>query len=116
MTMLPASATPAADLVTAPGAQGRLFTADCATARLRFVVVDVDGTRTPPVAHLGVAAAQANATARVAGRAWVEATDGRTVEITFRDDTVIVAPREPGWPATIARLMTEQAIPCQEEP
>ena len=116
MTMLPASAAPAEDVVTAPGAQGRLFTADRATTRLRFVVVDVDGTRTPPVAHLGAAAAQANAAARVTGRAWVEATDGRTIAITFRDDTVIVAPREPGWPATIARLMAEQAVPREEIP
>ena len=116
MTMLPASAAPARDVVTAPGAHGRLFGANSATARLRFVVVDVDGTRTPSVAHLGAAAAQASAAARAAGRAWVEGTDGRTVEITFRDDTVIVAPREPGRPATIARLMTEQATPREEEP
>lgn len=114
MTMPPASVAPAGNVVTAPGAQGRLFTAECATARLRFVVVDIDGTRTPPVAHLGTAAAQANATARVAGCAWVEATDGRTVAIAFRDDTVIVAPRAPGWPATIARLMAEQAVPREE--
>jgi hypothetical protein len=79
-----------------------------------FIVVDADGTRTPPVAHLGTAAAQAHATARTAGRAWVEGSDGRTIEITLRDDTAIVVPREPGWPARIARLMAEQATPCQE--
>ena len=108
---------PAADdVVTAPGAQGRLFAADDPTPRLRFVVVDAVGTRTPSVWHLGAAAAQAHATVRAAGRAWVEGTDGRTVEITSNNDTLIVAPREPGWPATIARLMADQAIPREEEP
>ena len=82
--------------MTAPGAQGRLFATDCPTPRLRFVVVDTLGTRTPSVGNLGAAAAQAHATVRVAGRAWVEGTDGRTVEITCCHDTLIVAPREPG--------------------
>ena len=116
MTMLPAAAAPAGDVRTAPGAQGRLFAPECATARLHFVVVDVDGARTPSVARLGTAAAQANAAARAGGRSWVEGTDGRTVEITFRDDTVIVAPREPGWPATIARPHGRTGRPREEIP
>src|SRR5262245_40820561 len=102
--------------VTAPGAQGRLFTSEGSSAQLRFVVVDADGARTPPVGHLGTAAAQAHAAARTAGRSWIEGTDGRTVEISIRDDRLVVAPREPGWPASIARLMTEQAIPHEEDP
>jgi hypothetical protein len=114
MTATPAPLGDVPDVVAAPGAQGRLFATECTATRLRFVVVDRDGTRTPPVAHLGTAAAQAHAIARPAGRAWVEGSDGRTVEITLRDNTLIVAPREPGWPATIARLMAEQAMPRQE--
>ncbi len=116
MTALPAPTVPAHDAVTAPGSQGRLFPTHRPTAELRFVVVTQDGARTPPVGHLGAAAAQAHAAARTAGRAWVEGTDGRTVEIALCDDTVIVAPREPGWPAAIARLMAEQAVPRKETP
>ena len=104
------------DGITAPGAQGCLFATDESTVRLRFVVVDADGARTPPVGHLATAGAQAHAAARIAGRSWIEGTDGRTVEISVRDDRVVVAPREPGWPASIARLMTEQAIPREEDP
>lgn len=105
-----------ADATIAPGAQGHLFALPVAGARLRLVIVEATGSRTPAVAHVGVAAAQAHAAARATGRAWIEGSDGRTVEISVHDGTLTVAPREPGWPAAIARLMAEQANAAQEEP
>ena len=104
-----------AETAIAPGAQGRLFRAPVENALLRLVVVETTGSRTAPVAHFGVAAAQAHAVARTAGHAWIEGTDGRTVEIRVHDGALTVTPREPGWPAAIARLMVEQANDAQEE-
>lgn len=103
------------DGAIAPGAQGRLFTVPVLCARLRLVVVDSTGSRTPAVAHVGVAAAQAHAAARKNGRAWIEGSDGRTVEIGVHDGAPTVIPREPGWPAAIARLIAEQAHTVPEE-
>jgi len=104
-----------AESAIAPGAQGRLFCAPVENALLRLVVVEATGSRTAPVAYFGVAAAQAHAAARAAGNAWIEGTDGRTVEIGVHDGALTVSPREPGWPAAIARLMVEQANDAQEE-
>ena len=104
-----------AESAVAPGAQGRLFCAPVENALLRLVVVEATGSRTAPVAHFGVAAAQAHAAAHAAGHAWIEGTDGRTVEIRVHDGALTVTPREPGWPAAIARLMVEQANDAQEE-
>jgi hypothetical protein len=104
-----------AESAIAPGAQGRLFSAPVPGALLRLVVVEATGSRTAPVAHVGVAAAQAHAAARATGQAWIEGTDGRTVEISVHDGALTVTPREPGWPAAIARLMADQANTAQEE-
>ena len=104
------------DPTIAPGAQGRLFATPVVGARVRLVVVEATGSRTPAVSQVGVAAAQAHAAARTGGRAWIEGSDGRTVEVDVRDDVLTVTPREPGWPADIARLMAEQARTPQEEP
>jgi hypothetical protein len=104
------------DQVIAPGAQGRLFSAPLPGARVRLVVVEANGSRTAPVSHIAVAAAQANAAARAHGRAWIEGSDGRTVGLSVDDGALTVTPREPGWPADIARLITEHACTRKEEP
>jgi hypothetical protein len=99
----------------APGYQARLFgQADDgdgpAPTTARWRVVDRRGRRAATTPLLVLAIGQARALALSDGRAWIVAADTDAVEITFADGAFVVAPCEPGWPATVQHVLAEHGL------
>src|SRR5260370_2472812 len=89
--------------VVAPGYQAELFRTP-AYARPRWRAVRRDGTRLPPVAQLGVVAAQASAIAVREGAAWIVGTDHHAAQIAADADGWLRVSSDGAPPRGVAAL------------